>query len=102
MGALQVRVQDGKEPVFSLDPADASNDRTSMQVKRFEPEWLAGTAVGEVLFQSDYHLKELSMGESKQPVVSMKSAVDYADEAGNADNWSAREWFHVRKADVCA
>ena len=24
----------------------------------YEPEWLAGTNVGELMFQADYHLKE--------------------------------------------
>jgi hypothetical protein len=58
--ALQVRRLEGHEPIFSLDPTDAT-DTNSMQQKVFVPEWLAGTSVGEVLFQADYHLKELSM-----------------------------------------
>jgi len=74
--------------------------KESMQVKRFEPAWLAGTSVGEVLFQSDYHLKELSMGEYEQPVMGMKSCHDYTDEEGIDKEWSAREWFVVRKAEV--
>lgn len=70
--SLEVRRREGHEPVFSLDPVD-SQDRDSMQAKVFVPEWLAGTSVGEVLFQADYQLKELSMGEYAQPVVGMKS-----------------------------
>ena len=62
--ALSVRLQEGREPLFSLD---RSKD-TSLLVKRFEPGWLAGTSVGDVLFQSDFYLKELSMGEHDQPV----------------------------------
>ena len=31
--------------------------------KRFSPSWLAGTSVGELMFQADYYLKELAMGE---------------------------------------
>merc|ERR1719197_2390241 len=65
---LQVRRREGHEPVFSLDPGSAANDHT-MQEKVLVPEWLAGTSVGEVLFQADYHLKALSMGEYDQPVV---------------------------------
>ena len=35
-----------------------------MLEKRFTPSWLAGTSIGELMFQADYYLKELSMGES--------------------------------------
>ena len=34
-----------------------------MLEKRFSPSWLAGTSVGDLMFQADYYLKELSMGE---------------------------------------
>jgi len=101
--ALQVRFKEGTEPRFSLDPVDpaqqSSNIQESMQQKRFEPEWLAGTSVGEVLFQADYHLKELSMGEYEQPVVGMKSCLDFSEE-DKTNQWRAREWFIVRKAEV--
>jgi hypothetical protein len=95
--ALQVRRREGHEPVFSLDPL--SSDKNSMQEKKFVPEWLVGTAAGEVLFQADYHLKELSMGEYEQPVIGMKSCSDYSD-MFSEKNWSAREWFLVRKAEI--
>merc|ERR1719361_1165920 len=100
--ALQVRRRDNREPLFSLDPLEGQelNSKESMQVKRFEPAWIAGTSVGEVLFQSDYHLKELSMGEYSQPVLGMKSCHEYADEDRCETNWNAREWFVVRKAEV--
>jgi len=97
--ALQVRLSEGREPFFSLDPVDPKS-RNSMQEKRFEPAWLAGTAVGEVLFQADYHLKELSMGEAVQPVVGMKSCLDFSEEEGQFSDWNAREWFVVKKAEV--
>jgi len=97
--ALQVRRQDEREPLFSLDPVDPSKE-DSMQVKRFEPKWLACTCVGDVLFQADYHLKELSMGEYSQPVVGMKSCLDYSFDEGHDKHWNAREWFMVRKAEV--
>merc|ERR1719476_1082974 len=71
-----------------------------MQVKRFEPEWLLGTSVGDVLFQSDYYLKELSQGAYEQPVVGMRSAFDYSWDEGHDKEWNAREWFVVRKAEV--
>jgi len=100
--ALQVRRRTQAEPVFSLDPIDPT-DKNSMQEKVFVPDWLAGTSAGEVLFQADYHLKELSMGEHAQPIVGMKSCFDISDSEsrnGTAEEWSAREWFLVRKAEV--
>merc|ERR1740129_1984139 len=96
--ALRVRRKEGREPLFSLDPVDAKNE--SMQVKRFEPEWLAGTCVGDVLFQADVYLKELSFGEYEQPVVGMKSCFDHSFNEEHDTKWNAREWFVVRKAEV--
>lgn len=96
--ALKVRRIEGHEPVFSLDPVDPL-DKNTMQEKVFVPEWLAGTTAGEVLFQSDYHLKELSMGQYDQPVVGMKSGFDHTEIDGTY-GWNAREWFLVRKAEV--
>merc|ERR1719352_357711 len=93
-------MKEGREPFFSLDPVDPTSANT-MQFKRFEPHWLAGTSVGEVLFQADYHLKELSMGEYEQPVVGMKSCFDLAeDKSFEDDSWRAREWFVIRDAEV--
>jgi hypothetical protein len=102
--ALQVRRIEGKEPVFSLDPSSAKNlsndERGLRQTKHFEPKWLAGTSVGEVLFQADYHLKELSMGEYEQPVIGMTSCFDASKTYHGDAAWSGREWFVVRKAEV--
>jgi len=102
--ALEVRRRDKREPLFSLDPVDAESGsfdpKASMLLKRFEPAWLAGTAVGEVLFQADYHLKELSMGEYEQPIVGMKSCFDYSEAEDHSQEWRAREWFVVRDAEV--
>jgi len=97
--ALQVRLKEGKEPYFSLDPV-ADPKSTATQAKRFEPSWLAGTSLGEVMFQADYHLKELSMGEYEQPVTGMKSCFDFCEQDVSGKEWSAREWFVVRKAEV--
>jgi hypothetical protein len=40
------------------------------QKKVYEPSWLAGTSVGDVMFQADYFLKELALGEYTMPVPS--------------------------------
>lgn len=99
--ALKVRMLEGREPLFSLDAvtSDGQWEKHMMQEKCFEPAWLAGTSVGEILFQADYHLKELSMGVYEQPVVGMKSCIDFTEEVA-AEDWNAREWFIVRQADV--
>merc|ERR1719265_2501453 len=56
------------------------------------------------MFQADYHLKELSMGEYEQRVVGMKSIHDFCEMAGELDDprrqWCAREWFVVRQAEL--
>jgi len=100
--ALRSRTRDGREPMFSLDPqVDSSvNKHKLWQVKRFEPQWLDGTSVGEVMFQADYHLKELSMGEHMQPVTGMRSCLDFSEEQGLKEEWRGREWFIVKKAEV--
>jgi len=98
--ALKVRELTGKEPLFSLDPAGPDERRL---VKHFEPEWLAGTSAGELLFQADVYLKELSMGEHPQPVVGMRSCLDYIeDEVVETEDkaWSAREWFVMNDAEI--
>mmetsp|Transcript_162560 Transcript_162560/g.312109 ORF Transcript_162560/g.312109 Transcript_162560/m.312109 type:complete len:908 (-) Transcript_162560:166-2889(-) len=101
--ALKVRLMEGREPLFSLDPLEnnQAKEKDTMQEKRYEPEWLAGTSVGEILFQADYHLKELSFGEYDQPVVGMKSCADWTEALNEYEaEWSAREWFVVKKAEV--
>ena len=64
---------------------------TTPQRKRYEPAWLAGTSVGDIMFQvhetcekkdsehmlhkascqADYFLKELALGEYTMPIVGM-------------------------------
>lgn len=99
--ALKVRRQAQREPLFSLDPVDPSDMEKSLQVKRYEPAWLAGTSVGDVMFQADYFLKELALGEYTQPIAGMKSVFDWSELLDKLDKgWSGREWFVVNKAEV--
>ena len=71
----------------------AAFKETTPQRKRYEPAWLAGTSVGDVMFQvgecwmlergslsdveraadlqADYFLKELALGEYTMPIVGM-------------------------------
>lgn len=97
--ALEVKRREGREPLFSLDLAGPA-EKASMQMKRFEPDWLAGTSLGEAMFQADYHLKELSMGEYEQPVLGMKSCFDYSDLDDSQTTWNGREWFLIKDAAV--
>jgi len=95
--------------MFSLEPVIQSDSdvkcasdearKAMRQRKKFEPEWLAGTSAGDVMFQADYLLKELSMGEYEQPVVGMKNILDYS-EAGAGDEWRSRAWFVVNRAEI--
>eukprot|EP00931_Biecheleriopsis_adriatica_P086789 TRINITY_DN6137_c0_g1_i1.p1 TRINITY_DN6137_c0_g1~~TRINITY_DN6137_c0_g1_i1.p1 ORF type:complete len:1079 (+),score=262.27 TRINITY_DN6137_c0_g1_i1:107-3238(+) len=98
--ALKVRRQERREPLFSLDPVDPKNMEKSPQKKRYEPEWLAGTSVGDVMFQADYFLKELALGEYTQPIVGMMSVFDWSETLDLQRQWSGREWFVVKKAEV--
>lgn len=98
--ALRVRRHASREPLFSLDPVDVHNIEKSAQKKRFEPEWLSGTSVGDVMFQADYFLKELAMGEYTMPVVGMPSVFDLSEMQGSDRSWAGREWFVVKKAEV--
>lgn len=97
--ALKVRKTAGREPLFSLEPVNHTDIQNTPQKKIFEPAWLQGTSVGEVMFQADYYLKELALGEYTMPVVGMPSVFDVADQTG-AENWSGREWFVVKQAEI--
>lgn len=54
---------DMHEPVFSLDPYDPYDLGGEFQKKRFLPDIMTNTPVGEVLFQADYFLKKFSFGD---------------------------------------
>ena len=83
--ALKVRRTAQREPLFSLDPVDPHNLEKTPQKKVYEPSWLAGTSVGDVMFQADYFLKELALGEYDMPV--------------GASGWGvmhqSRPWVHL-------
>jgi len=98
--ALKVRRQGRREPLFSLDPVDPQNMEKTPQKKVFEPDWLAGTSVGNVMFQADYFLKELALGEYTMPIVGMMSVFDWSEVLEMHHQWTGREWFVVKKAEV--
>ncbi|CAE6924796.1 unnamed protein product [Symbiodinium sp. CCMP2592] len=98
--ALKVRKSASREPLFSLDPIDPKNMESSPQKKVFEPSWLAGTSAGDVMFQADYFLKELALGEYNMPVLGMMSVFDWSEMGDKDKTWSGREWFVVKKAEV--
>ena len=77
--ALKVRKTASREPLFSLDPVDPQNLEKTPQKKVYEPSWLAGTSVGDVMFQADYFLKELALGEYEMPVSGMLSVFDWSE-----------------------
>jgi len=85
------------EPRFSLDPKDPHDLSGPFLVKRFMPEWLGSTVVGEVLFQADYALKQIAFGDRRLPGI--PSAFD---EDGKSDRRAraSRQWFVVRRAGI--
>lgn len=86
--ALKVRKTASREPLFSLDPVDPQNLESSPQQKVYEPKWLAGTSAGDVMFQADYFLKELALGEYPMPVVGMSSVFDFSEMTGKENQWA--------------
>mmetsp|Transcript_46297 Transcript_46297/g.83480 ORF Transcript_46297/g.83480 Transcript_46297/m.83480 type:complete len:935 (-) Transcript_46297:14-2818(-) len=98
--ALKVRRHACREPLFSLDPVDPQNIEKTPQKKRYEPDWLSGTSVGDIMFQADYFLKELALGEYTMPVVGMLSVFDWSEVQDAVRTWAGREWFVVKKAEV--
>jgi hypothetical protein len=102
--ALQVLTNYGREPQFSLDPKDPHNISGDFQVKKFYPQWLAGTVAGEVLFQADYVLKELCMGDRSlpdlpSPLHLMEAQRSSGDHVRGQER-AARQWFVVRRAGI--
>jgi len=100
MLALKVRRTACREPLFSLDPVDPQKLETTPQRKRYEPAWLAGTSVGDIMFQADYFLKELALGEYTMPIVGMMSVFDWSEMTDANKTWAGREWFVVKKAEI--
>jgi len=96
--ALKVLKEHGREPRFSLDPKDPHRIAGELQVKRFFPEWLAGSVVGEVLFQADYVLKELCLGDKS--VADIPNVFDDMNTTPdpNQDKCAARQWFVIKRA----
>lgn len=96
--ALRVYRQTGRQIQFSLDPKDPHDIGGEFQVKKFYPSWLAATVAGEVLFQADYELKELCMGDRTFPF--LPNVFDDDDEDAKQECHAARQWFVIRRAGV--
>jgi len=96
--SLKVLREHRREPVFSLDPKDPHDISGETQVKRFEPAWLAGSVVGEVLFQADYALKELCLGERTLP--SLPDVFGGLDNTTEGGERAGRQWFVIQGATV--
>jgi len=95
---LRVLRKDRHEPIFSLDPKDPHNLGGPNLVKRFHPEWLAGTVVGEVLFQADYALKQICFGDKTYAPLGLPSAFDASSPVG--EERASRQWFTVKRASI--
>ncbi|CAE8611075.1 unnamed protein product [Polarella glacialis] len=99
---LRMLRKDRHEPIFSLDPKDPHDLGGPFLVKRFHPAWLAGTVVGEVLFQADYALKQLCFGDKALAQLGLPSAFDdfSLGSSACAEERASRQWFKVRKASI--
>lgn len=95
---LRVMRKQRHEPVFSLDPKDPHDLGGPYLKKRFHPEWLAGTVVGEVLFQADYALKQFCFGDKAYAHLGLPSAFDAQPPLG--EERATRQWFTVKKAGI--
>eukprot|EP00929_Paragymnodinium_shiwhaense_P031039 TRINITY_DN17478_c0_g1_i1.p1 TRINITY_DN17478_c0_g1~~TRINITY_DN17478_c0_g1_i1.p1 ORF type:complete len:700 (-),score=131.53 TRINITY_DN17478_c0_g1_i1:449-2521(-) len=93
--ALRLLRDYGREPQFSLDPVDPHDIGGELQAKKFYPPWLEGSVLGEVLFQADYTLKELSFGDRSLP-----GLPDLFSDWDASEPTAARKWFVVRNACV--
>lgn len=95
---LRVFQEHQRAPLFSLDPEDPENLGGPFLKKRFEPDWLQGTVVGEILFQADYSLKKLCFGDERLP--GFLSVFDEMIGSHVKEEKAARQWFMVRSAEV--
>ena len=56
-----------EEMSFSLDSSDPQDPFGADFKKVYQPAWLQGTAVGEILFDADYLMKRLSLQDVDFP-----------------------------------
>lgn len=95
--ALRARFIHGKWPLVSIDPTKDSKN-TQMQIVRFEGG-IDDTQFGEVLFNADYRLKQISMGLLPTGVPGLKSYWDLGMERVREDTIESskirsRFWFY--------
>mmetsp|Transcript_40252 Transcript_40252/g.106269 ORF Transcript_40252/g.106269 Transcript_40252/m.106269 type:complete len:916 (-) Transcript_40252:3-2750(-) len=103
--AVRVIKEYRREPKFSLDPADPKDMTGDLQLKVYYPDWLEDTVFGEVLFQADYLLKEISFGTRSLPdFPQIKSTFEQsqknASEGHFLESRAGRQWFVVKSANV--
>lgn len=89
-----------REPAFSLDPKDPHKIMGDFQVKRFHPSWLEGSVVGEVLFQADYGLKQICLGDQRVPSLPDLFERVNAVAQQTDQEFAGRQWFVIRRAGV--
>jgi len=96
--SLKILKETQRECQFSLDPKGTISDEK--QVKAFYPSSLANTVFGEVLFQADYTLKQLSFGEGARPVKDMMSIFELMEQSGSTEPLQSRQWFVISNSGV--
>ncbi|CAD7972298.1 unnamed protein product [Amoebophrya sp. A120] len=90
-----IHLNNGQDPVFSLDPADPHDLGGKQQKKRFIPDEMCNGPLGEVMFQADYFLKKFSFGDA--PVEGVKFESLFATDHSST---GARQWFVIQDGNV--
>lgn len=90
-----LELNNGQDPVFSLDPADPHDLGGKEQKKRFIPDAMCNGPLGEVMFQADYFLKKFSFGDA--PVAGVKFPSLFETDHSST---GARQWFIIDSAKV--
>jgi hypothetical protein len=107
--ALRCVYHEGRDPAFSLDGWDRNDPFGPYQRKVYMPKSMWGTVFGEILFEADYLLKELSLGkitnadDSSSPRSSASVLSGWMNEfeiGGSASASMHRMWIVIRNVEV--
>lgn len=87
---------------FSLDPWEETNPRGPYLRKVYDPPSLAGTVLGDILFEADFLLKKISMGlEPIPPELASKGLESMMEMDIQEDKRIfSRLWFYIREVKV--
>eukprot|EP01033_Poteriospumella_lacustris_P009503 gene9503-6809_t len=87
---------------FSLDPWEETNPRGPFLRKVYDPPTLAGTVLGDILFEADFLLKKISMGlEPIPPELASKGLESMMEmDIQEEKRIFSRLWFYIKEVKV--